>query len=604
MSFVFSSMKNWKYVGVGLSLFLFGGALIALHHILVEVHLKDVLAHFHDISWRALILSSFCVGGSYFALTGYDVLALRHLGRSLPYSLTGPASFISYTFSHNIGLSLITGGSIRYRIYSPAGLSAVEIATLTGLCAMTFGLGVSLMLGLALVVEPDRLTRTDGISPLLNRVMGLCILLGVSVYLIWTAIQTQPLQLKSWTMTLPTFQITLQQLALGAVDITLAAAALFLVLPPNVEISFPAFIGIYVCAMTIGVLSHAPGGLGVFEALMLLALSHVEPGALFGSLLVYRCLYYFAPFAVAACLLVWHERQWGTRVLTPAVQMFQRVGRATTPPILGSAIFASGVILLFSSATPIVGGRLNMLRPYLPLPFIEVSHLLSSVVGLWLMFLARGVFRRMETAFHMAQWMLCGGILFSLVKGFDYEEAGILGVILVVLRASQGAFYRKGSLTWQFSAAWLGTIVIGVAGSMWLAMFAFKHVNYSHDLWGEFAYGSDVSRTLRSTMAVTILLIGFLVLECIRRVHPKESAKPTNIFTVRTIVGRSLRTEANLALLGDKRFLMSGEEDAFVMYQIHGRSWVSMGDPVGPERSWEPLLWQYRSLCDQYDGWP
>ncbi|MGB5056052.1 MAG: hypothetical protein WBO24_16805, partial [Nitrospirales bacterium] len=92
MSFVFSSMKNWKYVGVGLSLFLFGGALIALHHILVEVHLKDVLAHFHDISWRALILSSFCVGGSYFALTGYDVLALRHLGRSLPYSLTGPAS--------------------------------------------------------------------------------------------------------------------------------------------------------------------------------------------------------------------------------------------------------------------------------------------------------------------------------------------------------------------------------------------------------------------------------------------------------------------------------------------------------------------------------
>ncbi|MGB5054197.1 MAG: bifunctional lysylphosphatidylglycerol flippase/synthetase MprF, partial [Nitrospirales bacterium] len=251
-----------------------------------------------------------------------------------------------------------------------------------------------------------------------------------------------------------------------------------------------------------------------------------------------------------------------------------------------------------------VGGRLNMLRPYLPLPFIEVSHLLSSVVGLWLMFLARGVFRRMETAFHMAQWMLCGGILFSLVKGFDYEEAGILGVILVVLRASQGAFYRKGSLTWQFSAAWLGTIVIGVAGSMWLGMFAFKHVNYSHDLWGEFAYGSDVSRTLRSTMAVTILLIGFLVLECIRRVHPKESAKPTNIFTVRTIVGRSLRTEANLALLGDKRFLMSGEEDAFVMYQIHGRSWVSMGDPVGPERSWEPLLWQYRSLCDQYDGWP
>lgn len=598
-------MRKWQFIGIGLSLILVGGALVALHHILAEVHLRDVLARFHETAWRSLVLSSLCVAASYFALTGYDVLGLRHLGRPLAYSTTALASFISYTFSHNIGLSLLTGGSIRYRIYSPVGLSGVEIATLTGLCAMTFGLGVSLMLGLALVIEPERLALADRMPSLLNRAMGLAILIGLGVYTIWTAVRKQPLHLSSWTVQLPSFQMTLQQLALGAVDISLATSALFLVLPPDVQISFPAFVGIYVGAMTIGVLSHAPGGLGVFEAVMLLALSHVEPGALFGALLVYRCLYYLLPFAVAACLLAWHERRWGSAVLTPAIQVVQRVGHAMAPLVMGGTVFASGVILLFSSATPILEIRLLTLQEFFPLPFIEASHLLSSVVGLWLMILSRGLFRRMESAYFVAIWVLGGGILFSLIKGLDYEEACILGFILVVLVASRGAFHRKASL-WkqQFSAAWLGTIGIFVAGSIWLGNFAFKHVKYSDDLWWEFAYRSDASRTLRATVAVTVLVLGFLVWQFVRRVSPQKASEPTNMPAVRSLVGRSLRTDANLALLGDKELLISTGEDAFVMYQVYGRSWVSMGDPVGQKGAWEPLLWQFRELCDQYDGWP
>lgn len=600
-----STMKRWQYLGIGLSFLLVGAALVSLHHILAEVHLRDVLARFHGISWSSLVLSSFCVGGSYFALTGYDVLALRYLGRPLPYATTAPASFISYTFSHNIGLSLITGGSIRYRMYSPAGFSAVEIATLTGLCALTFGLGVSLMLGLALMIEPESLALMDGLPVIFNRVLGLLILLGVGGYTAMTGRSKQTWQLRNWTVALPSFQMTFGQLALGAADISLAASALYFVLPPDAAMSFPGFIGIYVAAMTIGVLSHAPGGLGVFEAVMLLAFSHVEPGALFGSLLVYRCLYYLLPFGLAACILVWHERQWGSAVLTPTLQILQRGGHAAAPLVLGGIVFAGGVILLFSSATPILEVRLMTLRHYVPLPFIEASHLLSSVVGLWLMILSRGLFRRMESAFHVAQWVLCGGILFSLLKGFDYEEACLLGLVWVLLVSSHGAFYRKTSLWDQsFTMGWLGTMGVFVVASIWLGIFSYKHVKYSHDLWWEFAYRSDVSRTLRGLVAVMVLGLGFLVFQVVRRVPPQESLTPDNMASIRSLVGRALHTDANLALLGDKRFLLSQEESAFVMYQIVGRSWVVMGDPVGEKEAWEPLLWRFRELCDQYDGWP
>ncbi|UCE31013.1 MAG: acetolactate synthase small subunit [Burkholderiales bacterium] len=355
-------MPKWRLLGATLSLVLFGAALLALHHLLAEVHLADVLARFRATSPVSVALALVCVAGSYLALTGYDVLALRHLGKPMPYPRAALASFTSYTFSHNIGLSLITGGSIRYRIYSAAGLSATEVATLTGLCALTFGLGVSLLLALALLLEPSVLGAADKLPAAANRLIGALLLVAVTGYAIWTGVRRAPIRLKDWSIASPGLGMTLAQFALGAIDIGFAAGALYLVLPPDVGIGFAGFVGIYVAAMSIGLLSHAPGGLGIFEAVMLLALPGAGQAGLFGALLVYRCLYYLLPLALAAVLLSWHELHLRRAALGPVTLAARRFAHAIAPPVIGAAVFAGGAILLFSAATPALAQRVALIK--------------------------------------------------------------------------------------------------------------------------------------------------------------------------------------------------------------------------------------------------
>ena len=596
---------KWRYLGIAVSLLILAMALVALHKLLAEVHLGDVLAQFRRTPLQSVLLSLACTACGYFALTGYDFLALNHLDKRMPYGRTALASFTSYTFSHNIGLSLVTGGSIRYRIYSVAGLSATEIAALTVICTLTFGLGVSLLLGVSLVAEPSVLSVTDLLPSSFNRLFGLAILVAITGYLAWIFFRDGPLSVKGWSFSLPGPGMTLAQFALGSLDIGLAAGALYLVLPDGIHLSFAGFVGVYVVAMTIGIVSHSPGGLGVFEAVMLLALPDTDQGALLGSLLVYRCIYYLLPLAAAAILLSWHEFHLRRDALGPTVRTIGRLAHAMAPPILGAVVFAGGAILLFSAATPALEGRIVELSDFLPEPFIEASHLLSSVVGLFLMVLARWLFRRLDGAFHLTVTILCGGIVFSLLKGFDYEEALILTGVLTLLLANRSAFYRKASLLEHpLSAAWFATIAAIIGGSVWLGMFAYKHVEYSNALWWEFAYGGGAPRFLRASLTVVVLAVGFLLYTLLRPARPRGFKELPEPVTLRRIVAESDRADAGLALSGDKRFLVSEDDDAFIMYQVQGRSWVALGDPVGVCSDWEPLLWRFRELCDRHDGWP
>lgn len=140
------------------TLLVFSAALWVLHRSLQGVQFGDVLTQFRGLPWLHVLFALGLTAASYLLLTGYDVLGLRYIGKPLSYSKTALASFIAYAFSHNIGLALVTGGSVRYRIYSAAGLSIVEIATITGLCAVTFGMGTVIVVALVMVLEPQEAT--------------------------------------------------------------------------------------------------------------------------------------------------------------------------------------------------------------------------------------------------------------------------------------------------------------------------------------------------------------------------------------------------------------------------------------------------------------
>ena len=317
-------------------------------------------------------------------------------------------------------------------------------------------------------------------------------------------------------------------------------------------------------------------------------------------------MYYLLPLAIAVFLLGAHELFQRKEHVKRFARTLGRWVPILTPQLLALSTFLGGAILLFSGATPAEHSRLAWLSDFLPLPVIELSHFLGSLVGIGLLLLARGLQQRLDVAYHLTVILLFAGIFFSLLKGFDYEEAIFLSIMLAALLPCRSHFYRKASLIRErFSSGWVAAIALVLLGSIWLGVFSHKHVEYAHELWWQFALSGDAPRSLRASVGA---LAGALIFAAARllRPAPADPTVPTQaeLERARIVISRSRSPEANLALLGDKTLLFSDNGKAFVMYGVEGRSWIALGDPIGAESEWPELVWQFRELCDRHDAWP
>lgn len=249
---------------------------------------------------------------SYLALTGYDGLALRQLKARVRYKTTALASFTSYAISFTLGFPLITAGTIRYWIYSQAGLTASKVASLTVMAGVTFWFGNIFVLGAGLAFHSKAISAINHLYPFLNILMGLAILGAIFAYLIWVTLQRRQVSIKGFRLELPGPGLTLGQIALGVIDQCAAAGALYVLLPNHAQVDYFAFAATYVFACILGVASNAPGGIGVFEAAMLKAVPVSSEGALLASLVLFRVVYYLIPFLFALALLGAQEgfRRW------------------------------------------------------------------------------------------------------------------------------------------------------------------------------------------------------------------------------------------------------------------------------------------------------
>lgn len=276
------------------------------------------------------------------------------------------------------------------------------------------------------------------------------------------------------------------------------------------------------------------------------------------------------------------------------------------PSALAFTTFVSGCILLFSGATPSVGSRLAWLKDFLPLSVLEISHFLGSLAGIGLIFLARGLQRRLDTAYIFTAFLLAAGSVFSILKGIDYEEAIALSIMLAALLPARKYFYRKASLFSEpFTIGWFAAVLAVLACTAWLGFFSFKHVGYSDELWWQFAFSGDAPRFLRALVGVAGTVFTFALAKVFFATRTRlRLPTMSDLEKAFTIVRQSKEAYANLALLGDKEFLFSEHENAFLMYAVQGRSWIVFGDPVGPEKEALELMWRFRELCDLYDGWP
>ena len=305
---------RWSRIGLVLSVFVVAVALVVLYRILQGIDLSKVVGAIRATELWRVAVAACAVAASYFTLTFYDVFALRMLGhRTIPYRVVWRAAFASFSIGHNAGVATLIGAAVRYRFYSPYGIDASDVARMCFLVALTFWLGNLATLGVGVALEPRAAAAIDQLSPFANTTLAVAVLVVLGAYVLWVWSTPRAIGHRDWNVRLPNGPSTLLQIVIGIADLLASSLAMYVLLPAEPSIGFGALAVVFVCAMMLGFASHAPSGLGVFDATMLIALAQFDPEPLLASLLLFRLLYYFAPLVIGLAML-------GTRELVAAMK--------------------------------------------------------------------------------------------------------------------------------------------------------------------------------------------------------------------------------------------------------------------------------------------
>jgi uncharacterized membrane protein YbhN (UPF0104 family) len=295
---------GWNRIGFLLSLTIIAIAAYALYHILRDIEVREVVTAFWETDPHDVALAALFVAGGYFTLTFYDLFALRTIGRSdIPYRVAALAAFTSYSVGHNVGASVLTGGAVRYRIYSAWGLDAIAVAKVCFIAGLTFWLGNATVLGLGITYVPEAASAINKLPKLVNRTGAILILVVLAFYISWVWRQPRVIGRDGWRVTLPGGPLTLLQIGIGIVDLAFCALAMYVLVPDEPNIGFVTLAVIFVSATLLGFASHAPGGIGVFDAAMLVGLWQFDKEELLAGLLLFRLLYYIVPLALSLVIL-------------------------------------------------------------------------------------------------------------------------------------------------------------------------------------------------------------------------------------------------------------------------------------------------------------
>ncbi|HLR32358.1 MAG TPA: lysylphosphatidylglycerol synthase domain-containing protein [Fodinibius sp.] len=301
--------KVLKKVTPFISIAFFCFALWYLDREMQHYHFSEITSQLSRISNIYIAASLFLSFLSYLLITGYDALGVKYIGEELEAGKIIRAGYVGYAFSDNMGMALLTGGSIRYRIYSAWGFSGMQVTQIVGFSAFTLWIGFCMVEGLTLLFATPSLSGNMVVPYVSFQVLGIILLMMVAGYLWASAKIKNKLTYKDWSFTFPDLELSLKQVVIASVDWLLAASVLYVLLPGG-EITFFTFVGVFLLAQIAGIFSQVPGGLGVFESVMLFYLSNFMPGTqVLGILVVYRLIYYILPLLVALIVLGYQEYQ-------------------------------------------------------------------------------------------------------------------------------------------------------------------------------------------------------------------------------------------------------------------------------------------------------
>jgi phosphatidylglycerol lysyltransferase len=592
--------RNREILSAAAGLIILVLALTALRGLLHEVdpaRIGAAFASIRGISWAFALVS---VAVSYTCLMLYDMCATRTLGLDVPVRTAASAGALSYAVSNMLGLSLLTGGTVRMAIYARAGIEKRDVIRVIALASLNFWFGIFVLFALSLLLLPRGIGLAGVTIPEGLRLgLPFGVAAGLVCLLIWLSRKHRQLVFGRLSLVLPGARLAIAQLLVAAVDLAACTAIIFVLVPDMGAAAYPAFLAAYTLALGTSVLTHSPGGLGVFEAVMLVLLPDVPRDALAAALIAYRLIYYLLPFVLALAVILFAQREIIGGKVRMSLPHSRSVAAHTIPTFLAASAFIVGAVLVWSSAVPDAPGVVSRLAAHLPHTIYSVSHLATSMVGAALMFIGWGLYRRLDAAWFATLALGVTGFLLAMFLGPDWVQASICAALALMLASLRSAFYRQTSLVSEpFSPQWLAAAASVLAITVFTGLWMFRNVAYANDLWWQFVPSGDAPRFLRAALGagvVVVILAGRWLLAPARLVMPTELPEP--VFAA--ALAQTSDSQAHLARTGDKAFLVAPEDDAFLMFRQSRHTLVVMGDPVGPHDRWAGLVWQLRAVADR-----
>lgn len=296
--------------GVVLTIAVTGLAIYALAKVLGEVDAAQIAASLSRIGTWRIVVAAILTAACYVALSGYDRIALRSLGHRLPWARTVLGSVAAYALSHNLGFAPVTASYARHRVYSRDGIGIADVARVVVLTGASFWLGVVLVMGLCLIVVPDLLGGTSWtLSHPIQASLGLVVVDLVVVYLLLISRGWRTLGRGRWSVPLPNLRDAIVQSGISLLEMALASAVLWILIPTAGVADYPLVLVAYVSAFVMVLITHAPGGAGVLETVIILMLRHLPPADILSALILFRIVFHIAPLAVALVILAMHRRR-------------------------------------------------------------------------------------------------------------------------------------------------------------------------------------------------------------------------------------------------------------------------------------------------------
>ncbi|WP_458789621.1 bifunctional lysylphosphatidylglycerol flippase/synthetase MprF [Yoonia sp. MH D7] len=574
-------------------------ALYVMHRMSADINLAAVKREAGSYPLYVLGLSFGATCLSYLSLSLYDVFILRQVSEvRRPLGVTMMTGASSMAVSNMLGLSWLTGGALKYRVYSAFGVDIGAVTRLISTSWIALFVGVLMIVSILMIAHPIGLSEVMSMPKSLEVAIGIAALAAICGYFIWTEKAPRTIVFGAMNMPLPIVSVGAKIAAISIVDLVATAVTLYVLMPSDLSQNFVLFFIIFVAALALGILSKSPGGLGVFEATIIAGTGAAGRADVLAALVMYRVIYSILPFVIAvvglAVAWVLANRQQASatsRVVFSAIQPI-------VPLAAASLAMLSGAVLLASGNLPSDPSRLGFLQGILPLQLVETSHLLGSVNGVLLLVVSRGLYRRMARAWLVAMVLLSLGLLFSMLKGFDWEEAVAMASSALVLWVFRAAFYRAEvvgglRLNWK----WLLSVSLLVGAISWIGLFAYSNVQYSDALWWQFAWKGDASRFLRATFSVAVVLAALMLNSLLTKQTTRLRCEPIPD-VVRRLTAEATNATAGTSLSGDKRFIVTVDERAYISYADTGNTLVSKGDPVGEKAACVSAIWQLRELAD------